>query len=219
MWPLLNTQFSLSIVSGVEWTFLFFGLLGCTTTMILKSLSPSKNYSKKAARLILGCSILILGLQSVEKYEAANALQELENNKTILAKKLYPFPGELFVWRSVMRSSEKIWSQKIRVPLFGNLVISDILEIDTLGEDFSANGIYSGLDQWILRTNGFVALISDDPIMIGDMRFSFKPDGFFPLEALRLSTGSTLFEKVYGSPPEDFNFLQKIQFKVPGSFW
>jgi inner membrane protein len=107
---------------------------------------------------------------------------------------VFPGFGNTLVWRSLYRSGDRLYMDRIRVPPFGAPSWSPGAAVDALtdgmalaraGDERRARD----LERFQRFTNGWVAPAPGDPDLLGDARYSMSAAEFRPVWGIRFTSG------------------------------
>jgi inner membrane protein len=137
--------------------------------------------------LIYGLAYLAFGYIQHDRAMQALTLLAGERNHTVNRPTVKPTLGNLLLWKLIYEHDGRYYIDAARV--------GRTIEL-TPGDSVSSRIEVSGLDpestqardierfRWF--SSGYIANYSDDPLMIGDIRYSLLPDEVEPLWGIRL---------------------------------
>jgi inner membrane protein len=181
---------------GLDWVSIIDPVV--TTVLLVGVLAALVRRSRTGALAALALVVAYIGIGAVQRERAIGAQARIAAERGHQPQRgdAYPTFANQIVWRSLYQAGDSLYLDRIRVPWIGRaawipgsavarLSLSDLpVEIRTdprTREDFRRFAWFSG---------GWVARAPADPELIGDARYSLRPDSFEPVWGVRLSPGS-----------------------------
>ncbi len=192
-WPFTTHRFALDIISVADPLYTLPLMLGVILAWKRKSPRPA------LAALAISCGYLCLA--TWQHARAAAAQQELLASRGITAAenpRVMPQVGAIISFRSLYINARQIHADAIRIPFFsaaqfklgGTIPLVRFADLrppttPNAAHDFASFAELSG---------GFVARSPTDPLLIGDERYTYTPEGFDPVWGLQVEqTPAALF--------------------------
>lgn len=184
-WPFSNARIAWDTISVIDPIFTLVLLVGTIASAVRRSTLP--------AAIALSLCLLYLFAGGVQRNRASQMQAQLAaaRGHTVARGKVFPTIGNNLVWRSLYRSRDTLYVDRIRVPWFGEPRFSPGTSVRAVGEedltaaersvprvvrDFRRFRWFS--DRWLARD-------ADDPSVIGDVRYSMRTDAFDAIWGIR----------------------------------
>ena len=185
LWPFTNFRFGWDLIAVVD---LFF-----TATLAIGLGFSLRNKHRKyaAISLLLCCGYLAFG--GIQKTRAARVQAEIAESRAhnVERGEVMPTLTNLILWRSVYVYNGKIYSDRIRVGLFGLSTFREgaalpLVTKDTLNsEEKAANDGTQAFERFAWFSDQWVARSPIDPTVLADMRYSISTSAFDPIWGIR----------------------------------
>lgn len=188
LWPFSDARVAWNWISIVDPVFTLILLTGVALAVWRRSAA--------IAAIALGLCGAYLTAGAVQHERAMRAQDRLAAARGHEPTRREVFPGfaNNVIWRSLYRSGDRLYMDRIRVPLFGAPSWSEGTSVETF-EPASAATEHRDRRHDLRRfehfANGWMARASDDPGLIGDARYSMSPHVFAPVWGIRFHDAST----------------------------
>ena len=193
LWPFSDMRISWDIISIIDPVFTLPLLLAVAWALARGSTRPAW------IGFIYALSYLSLGV--VQHARVVNVQQILAEQRghVIERSRAMPTFANQIIWRSLYEVDGKFYADAVRVPLFGKAKVKrgesiKRFEIGDLAEPLGNDEyVRSSFERFAHFSDDYLALIpseTDDPLHIGDMRYSYGPEKFSPIWGLALSMGN-----------------------------
>jgi len=186
LWPFSTRRISWDLIFILDPIYSCILLLGFWISL--------KRRLGNAAILSLVLATLYLGLGAFQHHRALYWQQELATQRGQVPERyrVIPAPGPFLLWRSLYLSQGRLYVDALRTAYTGagtywvggslpefqdQKLEAEAPENSTLGRDLK-------IFRWF--TEGYVALLQERPLELGDLRYSALPDGLQPLWGLRV---------------------------------
>ncbi len=181
----------------ISWDLIFI-LDPIYTGILLVGLLASlrRGYLGGAALLTLFLSTAYLGLGAFQHHRALRSQEELATQRGQVRERYraIPLPGPFLLWRSLYLSQGRIYVDALRSSydgstLFwtgGSLPSFSKIELERQAPPHSVLERDLATFQWF--TEGYGGLIQEQPLELGDLRYSPEPEGLQPLWGLRVES-------------------------------
>jgi inner membrane protein len=108
---------------------------------------------------------------------------------------VFPGFGNNVLWRSLYRHGDRLYMDRIRVPLLGPLSWSpgtSVAALEEIPAETAGNAPRGrNLQRFAHFTSNWMARAPDDPGLIGDARYSMSSAAFVPVWGIRFEDGTT----------------------------
>lgn len=185
LWPFSDARTAWSVISIIDPVFTLILLLGMVWALLRRSAWTS--------RVTLGISLLYLLFGMVQHDRAEKVARELAENRghTIERIAVHPSLGNVLLWRSVYESSGHYHIDGVRVGLF---VAPRIYEGGSIKRFMPQDlpGLKQGsvlakdIERFTHFSDGFVAIHTESPNVLGDVRYALLPNSTLPLWGISL---------------------------------
>jgi len=188
LWPLTHTRLAVDWISVVDPLF--------SVPLLVLVIWAAVTNGRRVATAAVCFGLCYLALGAVQEARARSLQAEIAaaRGDRIERGRVMPTMGNLVVWRSLYITSGKIQVDALRVALPGDrsYVPGDVA---TLVERPPLDGTVPPAVQEKLRrafgrlwwfADGYVARSSQDPAVLGDMRYSLRTEAFEPLWGFRV---------------------------------
>lgn len=189
-WPFTERRDAWNIISIIDpiFTFVLLGFL------IAALRATTKHYLQYAC--IFGVAYLMLG--GVQHYRAVSVVYQLAENRDQKVERILVNPslGNQLVWRTQYLADNRIMIDAVRLPLWAPAEVLGGAVAIVANENELASQLPEGslqrhdLDRFYFFADGWLSRVSDDPEVLGDMRFSALPDQARPFWGIRLRKNS-----------------------------
>lgn len=193
-WPLSDRRVSWDLIAIIDPVFTLALLAGLLDGWWRRSVTP--------IRVGLAAAVLYLGLGGVQHHRALEGQRMLaaSRGQTIQRGRAMPTLGNVLVWRSVYESGGQLYADAVRTPLLGRTQVrpGDSLPRFTgptlaLEEQAAAD-----LAVFLWFADGYVGVLDDDPLTIGDLRYSLTAEGFAPMWGVRVTAEGVRWARFSG---------------------
>lgn len=189
-WPFSSYRVGLDWVSIIDPVVTIVLLVGVLAAMVRGSRNSA------VAALLLVLAYLGLGAAQRERAIGAQARIASERSHERVRGDAYPTFANQIVWRSLYQAGDTLFMDRIRVPWVGRaawipgtaverITLPD-LPIETRADPRTREDFH----RFFWFAGGWVARAPDEQDLIGDARYSLRPDRFEPVWGVRLSPGS-----------------------------
>jgi inner membrane protein len=189
LWPFSDLRVAWNWISIVDPVFTMLLLAGVAAAIWRRSAAWA------ALALLLCAAYLTVGAVQRERALAAQSRLAQARGHEPDRREVFPGFANSVIWRSLYRAGNRLYMDRIRVPLFGSLswspgTIVETLENPAIVAAGDARRVRD-LQRFAHFTNGWLARAPDDPDLIGDARYSMSPRDFVPVWGIRFSEGTT----------------------------
>lgn len=210
-WPFSNARVALHTISILDPIF--------TLTLLIGTIMAALRRSPRPAAIALALCLVYLAAGAVQRSRAAGvqALIAASRGQAVARGEVFPTIGNNLVWRSLYRSGETLYVDRIRVPWLGEPRFSPgtsvpFLEESGLDSSEASNGrIVRDFRRFQWFSNGWLARDGTDRSVIGDVRYSMRTDAFEAIWGVR-------FHPERAIPTEWVNLSRKRTIK-PSALW
>ena len=194
LWPFTDYRVSWDIISIIDPVFTLPLLLAVIWALARGSTRPAW------IGFIYALSYLTLG--AVQHARVMNVQQILAEQRghSIERSRAMPTFANQIIWRSLYEVDGKFYADAVRVPILGKASVKqgesvERFEIGDLAEPLG-NDIYvrTSFERFAHFSDDYLAVMpseTDDPLRLGDMRYSFVPERFAPIWGIALSLGKS----------------------------
>jgi inner membrane protein len=138
--------------------------------------------------LLYGLVYLALGYFQHERAMQALTLLAGERNHTANRPTVKPTLGNLYLWKLIYEHDGRYYIDAARVGRTIELIpgdsVSSHIEVNGLNPDSTQA---KDIERFRWFSSGYISHYRDDPLMIGDIRYSLLPDEVEPLWGIRLN--------------------------------
>ncbi len=193
LWPFTNARYAWDNMSIIDPVFTLPILIGVLWALARGTTRP--------ARIALTYAFIYLGMSVVQHARVMNVQQTLAEQRghEIARGRVMPTFANQIVWRSIYESGGMLHADAVRVPLFGHATVKRgesvaLMRLDDLAAPLKEDEyIRSSFETFSHFADGYLAVIggaTDDPILIGDVRYSLTAGGFAPMWGIAISRGN-----------------------------
>lgn len=185
LWPFSDARIAWDAVSVIDPIF--------TLTLLVGTIAAAIRRSPRPAAVALAVCLLYLLAGSVQRDRALRVQEQLAavREHSIARGEVFPTIGNNLVWRSLYRSGDTLYVDRIRVPWFGEPRFSPGTSVRSVGEDGLAPAekavprVVRDFRRFRWFSDGWLARDADDPSVIGDVRYSMRTDAFDAIWGIR----------------------------------
>jgi inner membrane protein len=171
-WPFARTRVAFHVISVIDPLFTLVLLAGVVAAVLRRSPRP--------AAIALAVGLLVLTIGAVQRDRAADAQQQLAaaRGQTIERGEVFPTAGNNLVWRSLYRSGDRLYSDRLRVgwtspaQFAPGFTMNALAERDLVPAERSSARFRNDVERLRWFAGGWLARDSADPGIIGDARYS-----------------------------------------------
>ncbi len=184
-WPFSNFRVAFHAISIIDPIFTATLLAGCIIAAVRKSYRP--------AAIALAVCVAYLAAGAVQRERASSVQQRVaaSRGQTIARGEVFPTIGNNLVWRSLYRSGDTLYADRIRVPWFGEpkftpgTSVSAVDESGLTPEQLASRRVVNDFRRFAWFSDGWLARDSKDASVIGDVRYSLRTDAFEAIWGIR----------------------------------
>lgn len=184
-WPFSDARVAWDTISVIDPIFTLALLVGTIASAVRRSRVPA------AVALCLCLLYLVAG--GVQRNRASHVQAKLAaaREHPIARGKVFPTIGNNLVWRSLYRSGDTLFVDRIRVPWFGEPRFSPGTSVRADDEEGltaaerSVPRVVRDFRRFRWFSDGWLARDADDPSVIGDVRYSMRTDAFDAIWGIR----------------------------------
>lgn len=189
-WPFADTRVAWNAISIVDPVFTLVLVLGVALALWRRTMTPAI-----AALLVCAASLTIGVVQRDRAFDAQRRIAAARGHDRARGA-VFPGFGNNLVWRSLYRSGDTQYMDRIRVPWFGNASWSPGPQVSLLRAeelplevrtDVRLRRDFARFERF---ANGWVARAPAEPDIIGDARYSSAVEQFVPVWGIRLTPGA-----------------------------
>lgn len=192
LWPFSNARVAWDAISVIDPIFTLLLLFGIIAAAVRRTSWP--------ATIALGLCLLYLLAGGVQLERASRVQEQLAATRghSIARGKVFPTIGNNLVWRSLYRSGERLYVDRIRVPWFGEphfspgTSVRSVDENDLAADERSVPRVVEDFRRFQWFSDGWLARDADDPSVIGDVRYSMRTDAFDAIWGIRFHPRRTV---------------------------
>lgn len=185
LWPFSRARIAWDAISVIDPIFTLLLLVGTIAAAMRKSSRP--------AAIALGLGLVYLLTGSVQRERASKVQEQLATTRghAISRGEVFPTIGNNLVWRSLYRSGDTLYVDRIRVPWFGTPQFSPGTSVRSIEENAltveekSVPRVIMDFRRFRWFSDGWIARDADDPSVIGDVRYSMRTDAFDAIWGIR----------------------------------
>ena len=183
LWPFSHMRVGWNWISIIDPLFTIILLTGAGLAVWRRALTP--------AAVALALCAADLGAGAVQHHRALEAQQQLARARGHQPVQRDAFPGfaSNVLWRSLYRHGDRLYMDRIRVPLIGTPTWSPGTTVRALEEVPVETAGDAARERDLRRfahfTNRWMARAADDPGLIGDARYSMSTQEFVPVWGIR----------------------------------
>ncbi len=193
LWPFTNARYAWDNMSIIDPLFTLPILIGVVWALARGTTRP--------ARIALAYAFVYLGMSVVQHARVMDVQQTLAQQRghEIARGRVMPTLGNQILWRSIYEADGMLYADAVRAPWFGHTMVKRgesmaLARLDDLAAPLKEDEhIRSSFETFSHFADGYLAVIgsaSDDPILIGDMRYSMTPGGFAPMWGIAIERGN-----------------------------
>lgn len=184
-WPFSDARVAWDTISVIDPIFTLMLLAGTIVAAIRRS--------PRSAAVALALCLAYLAAGAVQRGRASRVQERLAATREhpIVRGKVFPTIGNNLVWRSLYRSGDTLYVDRIRVPWFGEAHFSPGTSVRSVDEDGldpaerSVPRIVADFRRFRWFSDGWLARDANDPSVIGDVRYSMRTDAFDAIWGIR----------------------------------
>lgn len=175
-WPFSNTRVAWDLIAIIDPLFTFVLLAGLVVSVLLRR--------PRVAGVALGLALAYLGLGGVQNQRALAVQHQLAATRGHVLERGRAMPtfANLVLWRCVYVADGRVYTDSIRVPLLGTPEVHTGTSVPLVTE--SALLARHGHDEvtrlairrFVWFADGYTAYDMRDPTIVGDMRYTLRPD-------------------------------------------
>ncbi|MBA4147600.1 MAG: metal-dependent hydrolase [Verrucomicrobia bacterium] len=189
-WPFTRERFGWDFVSVVDPMF----TIPLGIALFIGLIKQSRKFV--AAGLIFCAAYLSLGAGQRSRAASFQAELAAQRGHKIERSEVMPTLANLMVWRSLYLEDGQLYSDRIRVGLFGSSTYREgtslplITAADLTPLERRGNEQFRGFDRFAWFSDGWVARSPFDETVLGDMRYSLSTEAFDPVWGIRFNEES-----------------------------
>lgn len=184
-WPFSDARVAWDTISVIDPIFTLALLVGTIAAAVRRSTRP--------AAIALVLCLLYLFAGGVQRARASRVQEQLAaaRGHRVARGKVFPTIGNDLVWRSLYRSGDTLYVDRIRVPWFGEPRFSPGTSVRAVDEEAltpaeqSVQRVVEDFRRFRWFSDGWLARDADDPSVIGDVRYSMRTDAFDAIWGIR----------------------------------
>jgi inner membrane protein len=167
-----------------------------TLTLLVGVVFAAITAARKPALIALSLAVLYLGLGVVQNQRGLEAQRQLAQTRghTIERSRVMPTLGNLIVWRSIYESEGSLHTDALRLSPLSEPRVRQGQSIARFNPDSLAPGTPQRITSIVRRfsnfADGYVAAISDTPLVLGDLRYAAPAESIQPLWGLTITPGN-----------------------------
>jgi inner membrane protein len=181
-WPFTDYRVAWDIISIIDPLFTVPIML-----LVLAGVATGRQRFPRIA-LLYGLVYLALGYFQHERAMQALTLLAGERNHTANRPTVKPTLGNLYLWKLIYEHDGRYYIDAARVGRTIELIpgdsVSSHIEVSGLNPDSTQA---KDIERFRWFSSGYISHYRDDPLMIGDIRYSLLPDEVEPLWGIRLN--------------------------------
>lgn len=184
-WPFSRTRVAFHAISIIDPIF--------TVMLVAGLVFAASRKSARPAALALALCLAYLAAGAVQRDRAAGVQERIAASRQheITRGEVFPTIGNQLVWRSLYRSGDTLYTDRIRVPLFREAQFAPGMSVrleeeSSLGPVEAANArVVRDFRRFQWFSDGWIARDENDPSVIGDVRYSMRTDAFEAIWGVR----------------------------------
>lgn len=185
LWPFSDRRIAWDAISVIDPIF--------TLTLLAGIIAAAVRRSSVPAVIGLALCLLYLVAGGVQRGRASRVQAQLaaaRGHATPRAK-VFPTLGNNLVWRSLYRSGDVLYADRIHVPWIGAPRFSPGTSVRSVGEndlgpaERAVPRVVEDFRRFQWFSDGWLARDADDPSVIGDVRYSMRTDAFHAIWGIR----------------------------------
>jgi inner membrane protein len=136
-----------------------------------------------------------LGLGVVQNYRASEIGKEIAMKRGHTPKKLVAKPtlGNLILWKNIYEYDGYFYTDAVRLGTKTKIIEGAKIKKLDIARDFpwikQDSQHFQDIQKFAWFSDEFLALHPDDPLVIGDVRYSLSPDSIYPLWGIKVIEG------------------------------
>lgn len=210
-WPFSDGRIAWDTISVIDPIF--------TLTLLAGTIAAAIRRSSRPAAIALGLCLVYLFAGAVQRDRASRVQEQLAKARghPVARGKVFPTIGNNLVWRSLYRSGDTLYVDRIRVPWRGEPRFSPGTSVRAVDEESlepaerSVGRIVEDFRRFRWFSDGWLARDADDPSVIGDVRYSMRTDAFDAIWGIRFHPGKTI--------PTEWVSRSRDRTIDPGDLW
>jgi inner membrane protein len=189
LWPFSDIRVAWDWISIIDPLFTLVLLVGLILGTLYRARLP--------VLLALGFVAAYLALGAFQNHRALEAQERIAASRGHAVERGQAFPtlGNLLVWRSLYAHGGRLYSDRIRVALNGEVLWTAgqetaLVEVDDLPGQWNRNPLVrEDFRRFAWFSDHWVATPEDDPGLYGDARYSLRTEAFDPIWGIRFESG------------------------------
>ena len=189
-WPFSNRRVAWDSISIIDPLFTLVLLIAVIVAAVKRTAVPA------VVGLLLCLAYLTAGAVQRDRAHEVQSLLAVSRGDTIVRGEVFPTVGNNIVWRSLYRSGDRFFVDRIRVPWWGSPSFTTGTSVERFDEFDLPESVRT--DPRMLRdfrrfswfSAEWTARAPDDPDVVGDVRYSLRTDSFDPIWGIRFHPGA-----------------------------
>jgi inner membrane protein len=216
-WPFSQQRVAWDMVAVIDPIFTAMLLMGVVIAAIAASRKPA------AVALCAAALYLALGLVQNQRGLATQEQLAASRGHQIERSRVMPTLGNLIVWRSIYESDGTLHTDALRLPPFSEARMRQgdsiaLFKPDTLPPG-TPERVMSVVRRFSYFADGYVAAISDKPLVLGDLRYAAPAESIQPLWGLTLTIGNPHSEHTIVEWSTFFDARREAMAKLWDGIW
>ena len=175
-WPFSRYRVGLDVISIVDPLF---------TLILLAGVVAAFRSKRRGVLIALTAAVAWLAIGFVQRERALDAQQRLAATRgdRVVRAEVFPTIGNTIVWRAIYETNGTLRMDRIRVPWLGEATHVAVTSVPRCCDELRSRDF----ERFAWFANGWVARAPDDPSLIGDARYSLRPDRYEPVWGIRFT--------------------------------
>jgi inner membrane protein len=184
-WPFSRYRVGLDVLSIIDPLFTLIVLGGAVAAFIGR---------RRLAICFLALALVWPAIGLVQRERAAGVQARLasERGEVLRRGAVFPTVGNTIVWRSIYETDGRLRIDRLRVPWSGEAMYASVDSVPLATADDAVRGhprMLRDFERFAWFSDGWVARAPADPGVIGDARYSLRPDRYEPVWGIRFRAG------------------------------
>lgn len=181
-WPFSDYRVAWDIVSVIDPLFTVPIML-----LVLTGIATGRQRFPRIA-LLYGLAYLAIGYVQHERAMQALTVLASERNHAVIRPTVKPTLGNLYLWKLIYEHDGRYYIDAARIGQ-----TTELIPGDSVSSRIEVNGLHpesvqaQDIERFRWFSSGYISHYRDDPLMIGDIRYSLLPDEVTPLWGIRLN--------------------------------
>ncbi len=180
-WPFSDLRITWDIISIIDPLF--------TLPIVLLVIAGAMTGRQALPRVALVYGLLYLGFGYLQHERAMQALETLaaQRGHTPARSTVKPTLANLYLWKLIYEYDGRYYVDAARIGLRHHFIEGESVSSQVDARELAASPLQArDIERFRWFSAGYIAQYTDDPLMIGDIRYSILPNTIKPLWGIRL---------------------------------